>query len=195
LESLVDPMVLARGRELMYISIITLPMGATDALEALRLLGLDEGGVGEIVRCISDLLEVSVEHYRVDLDPVTRSLFTKTVEGFYERVGYKVEGNPGSLRAMIAFMAKLVDDEVKALELGDVETARKLRVTQLRFLNTHVRPLLEGVIVSNEKLSRVARILLDLVHKDIELLKDLLLEGGTAQPPGSHRTSVIEWET
>lgn len=195
MESLVDPMVLARGRELMYISIITLPMGATDALEALRLLGLDEGGVGEIVRCISDLLEVSVEHYRVDLDPVTRSLFTKTVEGFYERVGYKVEGNPGSLRAMIAFMAKLVDDEVKALELGDVETARKLRVTQLRFLNTHVRPLLEGVIVSNEKLSRVARILLDLVHKDIELLKDLLLEGGTAQPPGSHRTSVIEWET
>jgi len=195
LESLVDPMVLARGRELMYISIITLPMGATDALEALRLLGLDEGGVGEIVRCISDLLEVSVEHYRVDLDPVTRSLFTKTVEGFYERVGYKVEGNPGSLRAMIAFMAKLVDDEVKALELGDVETARKLRVTQLRFLNTHVRPLLEGVIVSNEKLSRVARILLDLVHKDIELLKDLLLEGDIAQPPGSHRTSVIEWET
>jgi len=191
----VDQRVLARGRELMYISIITLPMGATDALEALRLLGLDEGGVGEIVRCISDLLEVSVEHYRVDLDPVTRSLFTKAVEGFYERVGYKVEGNPGSLRAMIAFTAKLVDDEVKALELGDVETARKLRVTQLRFLNTHVRPLLEGVIVSNEKLSRVARILLDLVHKDIELLKDLLLEGGTAQPPGSHRTSVIEWET
>jgi hypothetical protein len=188
-------MVLARGRELMYISIITLPMGATNALEALRLLGLDEGDVGEIVRCISDLLEVSVEHYRVDLDPVTRSLFTKAIEGFYERVGYKVEGNPGSLRAMIAFMAKLVDDEVKALELGDVEIARKLRVTQLRFLNTHVRPLLEGVIVSNEKLSRVARILLDLVHKDIELLKDLLLEGDIAQPPGSHRTSVIEWET
>jgi hypothetical protein len=195
LESLVDQRVLARGRELMYISIITLPMGATDALEALRLLGLDEGDVGEIVRCISDLLEVSVEHYRVDLDPVTRSLFTKTVEGFYERVGYKVEGNPGSLRAMIAFMAKLVDDEVKALELGDVETARKLRVTQLRFLNTHVRPLLEGVIVSNEELSRVARILLDLVYKDIELLKDLLLEGDIARPPGSHRTSVIEWKT
>jgi len=192
LESLVDPVVLARGRELMYISIIALPTGASDALEALRLLGLDEGDVGEIAMRISDLLEVSVEHYRVDLDPVTRSLFKKTIEGFYERAGYKVEGNPGSLKAMIAFMAKLVDDEVRALELGDVETARKLRVTQLRFLNTHVRPLLEGVMVSNERLSRAARILLDLIHKDIELLKDLLLEGGTAQPPGSHRTSVIE---
>ena len=195
MESLVDPVVLARGRELMYISIIALPTGAADALEALRLLGLDEGDVGEIARCISDLLEVSVEHYRVDLDPVTRSLFTKTVEGFYERAGYKVEGNPGSLKAMIAFTARLVDDEVKALELGDVETARKLRVTQLRFLNTHVRPLLEGVMVSNERLSRAARILLDLVHRDIELLKDLLLEGGKARPPGSHRTSVMEWET
>ena len=174
MESVEDLLALTRGRSLIYLSVLALSIGDTDTLRVLRLLGLDEGGVGELAKNINELLDVSVELYRVDLDPVTRSLLPKTIEGFYERAGYTVEGNPGSLRAMIAFMARLVDDEVRALENDDVESARRLRITQLRFLNTHLKPLLEGVITSNERLSRAARILLDLVLKDIEFLKDIL---------------------
>ncbi len=171
----------------MYLSILTLSTGNPDTLRILQLLGLRERDVDELVRRIGELLEVSVEDYRVDLDPVARSLYGKVIEGFYEGVGYIVEGNPGSLKVMIAFMARLASDEVKALELGNIEDVKRLRVTQLRFLNTHLKPLLEGVIASNERLSKAARILLELIDKDIELLKDLLFK---AKP--SYNNSLLE---
>lgn len=170
-----DLLNISKGRSLMYLSILLLPMGSSDALRTLQLLGLNEGDVVELSRSVKELLEVSVEDYRVDLDPVTRSLYAKVIKGFYDSVGYIVEGNPGALKAMIAFIARLASDEVRALELDDVEGARKLRVTQLRFLNAHVKPLLEGVVTRGGGLSRAAGVLLELVERDVELLKELIL--------------------
>jgi len=170
-----DLLHISRGRSLMYLSILLLPTGSQDALRTIQLLGLSEEDLVELGRSMGELLKISVEDYRVDLDPVTRSLYINVVKDFYDSVGYIVEGNPGSLKAMIAFMARLAGDEVKSLELGDVEGARKLRVTQLRFLNAHVKPLLEGVVARGGGLSRAARVLLELVERDVELLKELIL--------------------
>jgi len=175
LNYLSDLLNISKGRSLMYLSILLLPIGNSDALRTLQLLGLNEGDVVELGRSVKELLEVSVEDYRVDLDPVTRSLYAKVIKGFYDSVGYIVEGNPGTLKAMIAFIARLASDEVRALELGDVEGARRLRVTQLRFLNAHVKPLLEGVVTRGGGLSRAAGVLLELVERDVELLKELIL--------------------
>ena len=75
----------------MYLSILLLPIGNSDALRTLQLLGLNEGDVVELGRSVKELLEVSVEDYRVDLDPVTRSLYAKVIKGFYDSVGYMLK--------------------------------------------------------------------------------------------------------
>jgi len=165
---------ITNGRRLLYLSIISLNINNPEALGVLRLFGLNDEELNELTKNIDELLESSVENYRVDLDPVTRSLFVKAIKEFYDNAGYIVEGNAGSLKSMFAFISQLVNDEVRALKLSDLDNAKRLRTIQLRFLNTHLRPLLKGIIASNEKLSKAAMILLELIENDIELLKDLL---------------------
>jgi hypothetical protein len=165
---------ITNGRNLLYLSILSLNINNHEALNVLRLLGLNDEELNELTKNIDELLDSSAENYRVDLDPVTRSLFVKVIKEFYENAGYIIEGNAGSLKTMFAFMSQLVNDEVRALKLGDSDNAKRLRTIQLRFLNTHLKPLLKGIIASNEKLSKAAMILLELIDNDIELLKELL---------------------
>ncbi len=165
--------IIRKGRMLMYIAILASQMNLDEALRALSMLG---GVDASVFRDIARLLEASARDYRVDLDPVSRSLIPKVIEEFYERTGYVIDyEDKGSLKAMIAFMAKLVEDELRYMEIGDHEKARELRVVQLRFLNTHVKPLLEGIIsAGDESLVKVAKSLLELINNDIELLKEIL---------------------
>jgi len=175
LDQYYDPLILIKGRYILYISLITVSEDLDKALNVLRTLMLNKEEIEHLINNINEILQISVKNYRTDLDPVTRGLFTEAIKRFYEEAGYTVDEDPGTLKTMMIFLIKLIEEEIKALERGDSEKIEQLRKIQLRFLNTHVRPLLERVAKSNEKLSKAAETLLKIIYLDIELLKDLIL--------------------
>jgi len=175
LDQYYDPLILIKGRYILYTSLITVSEDHDKAINVLRTLMLNKEEIEYLINNINEILQVSVKNYRTDLDPVTRGLFTEAIKRFYEEAGYIVNGDPGTLKTMMIFVIKLIEEEIKAFERGDSEKIEWLRKIQLRFLNTHVRPLLERVATSNEKLSRAAETLLKIIYLDIELLKDLIL--------------------
>jgi hypothetical protein len=71
---------ITNGRNLLYLSILSLNINNHEALNVLRLLGLNDEELNELTKNIDELLESSAENYRVDLDPVTRSLFVKVIK-------------------------------------------------------------------------------------------------------------------
>jgi len=118
---------------------------------------------------------VRARDYRADLDAVTRTLLPQVLKRWYESTGYTVEGEePDTLKAMIAYIAKLVENEVKTLEGLHTQSPQELRKIQLRFLNTHIKPLIEALMRSGAADRKTLECLKKLVENDIEYLKEQL---------------------
>jgi hypothetical protein len=171
-------LLIARGRQALYTAILTASLGDTALLHILKhflsLLNLDAESLYTLIGSFKELLEASARKYRIDLDPVSRDFIPKAIVDFYTNAGYSVEAQePDTLRTMIAFMARLARDEADALEKGDIARARTLRTIQLRFINIHIKPLLNNLKTSH-RFSDGAEILMKIFDADTELLKNLL---------------------
>lgn len=125
---------------------------------------------------------VKARDYRADLDAVTRTLLPQVLKRWYESTGYTVEGEePDTLKAMIAYIAKLVENEVKTLEGLHTQSPQELRKVQLRFLNTHIKPLIEALMKSGVADRKTLECLKKLVENDIEYLKEQLTKPESEQ--------------
>ena len=123
---------------------------------------------------VEKLKNLLAREYRRDLDPIARSMLPKALEICYLNSGYQVEDNdPDSLKAMLAFMSKLIEDEAQALISGDLKKAYNLRKTQLRFINTHLKPFIEEAVKSMN--SKALTLIKDIIDNDIEYLKESLI--------------------
>jgi hypothetical protein len=120
------------------------------------------------------LKNLLAREYRRDLDPVARTMIPKALEICYLNSGYRIENSsPDSLKAMLAFMGKLIEDEAQALMRGDLEKAYNLRKAQLRFINTHLKPFIEEAVRSVD--SKALALIRDIIDNDIEYLKEALI--------------------
>lgn len=173
----VDPELLARARSLMYrlLYILFSEESPSVKLDSVNLLGFVGGECSKSLEYLARIGDVKARDHRHDLDPVTRSLIPVALRTWYERTGYTIEGEPDSLSVMLAYLSKLAEDEARALRENDVEKAYELKRNQLRFLNTHVKPLIQALIRTyNEPEKTALECLRNLLDNDIELLKEIL---------------------
>ena len=162
---------LAKGRRVFYTLLYALLRDGEEGLPDHFTKLLYSHGINP--RDLRGLREARARDYRLDLDPIARAQLPLILTVYYNSAGFRVEDvEPDSLEALIAFMARLAEEEANAVESGAVEAASKYRRAQLRTLTTHLKPLLEGIAkaTGNESVANLAK----LIEEDARLLKDLL---------------------
>ena len=164
---------MARARALMYTSIY---LAISEVPEHIRMSAIDllsnmhKELAESLAREADRMRDLKARNHRRDLDPVARTMLPKAIEMCYSNSGYVVEeDNPDSLKAMLVFLSRLIEDEAKALVEGRYRDAYKLRKIQLRFINTHLKPLIEEARKNTDL--KTLEILEDILDNDVEYLK------------------------
>ena len=175
-----DELSIARGRQVFYTLLLTFITRRGEGLHPAFLRALETYGIS---RGDAEVLaHITASRYRLDLDPVARSLMPRALEEFYANHGFKVNDvQPDSLQALIAFMARLASDEVRMLELGEANQVLQLRKTQLKTITTHIKPIVEHA--ARETGLRSLEALLEFLENDKDLLKSLITKQLEAHKP------------
>lgn len=89
-------------------------------------------------------------------DGLLKEVYPRIIEEFYLNYGFTIEElPPDHIITQLAFMLKLISDELLYRQHGDVETALKLKIIQHRLLATHILKLLKEI----EKLKNIYKLL------------------------------------
>ncbi|MCS7127455.1 MAG: hypothetical protein NZ953_03580 [Thaumarchaeota archaeon] len=159
----------------LYVSIFTLLQSLAEGSEPpvevrefLEALGVE---VPELDRTVArELGRVAARDVRVDLPEGLRRHLHLHLRSFAERMGYEVPEPADGLINMVALAARLAMDAFTA-GAGDAERAEELERALLRFLMTHLLPVLEDLSVPDEGLRRLIGGVVDLIKADVEDLK------------------------
>lgn len=166
------------ARKNLYLSIVvifkSIQAGMYPPNEALVIIRSIDPNVIINIDVISQYLnKLSVKELK-KYDLITRQLLNQTIREFYRNAGYDVsDAEPGHILTMIAFMVKLIDDEIKAFNANDFEKVNFLRKIQHRFLNTYLIPLLKEV---NDDDLKIIKIISALIENDMLYLRECLLQ-------------------
>ncbi|RLJ71179.1 hypothetical protein BCF55_1478 [Hydrogenivirga caldilitoris] len=111
-------------------------------------------------------VKLKARYLKPNVKEFSRGLIPKTLMEFYSREGYEITDiEPDSLTAMFGFIAAKLQEELYLLEIGNFADARKNEMAQLRFLNTHLLPVLSSASLSKD-LSEVTEPILRIVSED-----------------------------
>jgi len=119
-----------------------------ESIEALRFF------LPEIEKDINQITSKEVKNFRgcQYLDDLSKEVYPKTIEEFYLNYGFEIEElPPDHIITQLAFMSKLVSDELRFRQHRDMKIAVKLKIIQHRFLATHMLELLKKI----EKLKNI----------------------------------------
>lgn len=115
---------------------------AEESIEALKFF------LPEIEEDINQITSEEVKNFRgyQYFDGLLKEVYPKIIEEFYLNYGFEIEElPPDHIITQLAFMSKLVSDELRYRQHGDMDTALKLKIIQHRLLATHMLKLLKGI--------------------------------------------------
>jgi len=99
-------------------------------------------------------------------------VYSEVIKDFYEANGFEASELPADHIAVeLAFLSKLVEKEITAMQQRDEEKLYKIRAVEHRFIKTHLQPLVEF-----SPSSPLLNFLREFVREDAKLLYSQLVE-------------------
>ncbi len=112
----------------------------TESIEALKYLN------PEIEKEIRRITTDDVKDFRglKTSDELTGKVYPQIMEEFYQNYGFEVkEFPPDHIITLLAFMLKLISDELQAMQTQEKNRALNLRIIQHRLIATHLLNILK----------------------------------------------------
>lgn len=143
-----ENILLTIGRAKMYSAIFTCLYSVYDkeqisqeSIEALKYLN------PEIEKDIKEITVEEMNEFRGSkvFDDIPENAYPHIVSEFYRHYGFEMVGfPPDHVISFVAFMSKLVSEELQFMQKGEKEKTISLRIIQHRFLSTHMLRLLKS---------------------------------------------------